>query len=684
MTQPFDIDAYAATRHSQGKPLSDVHSELTHQQKQNQQELHQLISSRYKDFLNLSTQLTGIDTTIAQETQPELQQITQAIHHTHSDLSRRLALIDRKLAYRARIREKRAHLRMLLDIAQLLRRAKGAMQESSEVEALERAAADYAQIRYYVAKASDTPGLAQHAFLEDARRQSAEIAARLMAALGTCLELSARAYAARPSAAEAAPVAHCLRAFAAADAGAEAEALLRAHLVRPPLQQIMGAVRAKGLSMDPAEFRALLRQALVCARHRGPLLLGAVAEHAPGTTYDLALRVFWQETAAEIIRAVPLVFVPGSPDLFHGNYTAAMAFAAAFARLFGLGPDDLADFARKWQLSAYFSLRRRQIIDAVEEQGERPGAGSAAPEPGPAAPESDAPDPAVRAVGALRQCWDARVVLPPLGSRFWHLSLQVLQWAAAALALSAERLGRSGPSALLQLARSVHELTQHARTLPATALETTGAAADGGSASVLGAALAHALQPLDALAESLTARVAADVVARACAPLATHLRRTVSLFRHTGRPPPTAASAYVAQLFGELATVEAAAREACDGGFADELCLRVRRGVCHGVSAAVAAAAADALASVSKTEASLLRLRGSAARNARAAALAADDALVPAGVDLRGSVPGSDNDKIRRQVWLDIAETARLISALGAQPHAEFSSLLRAIAALGT
>ncbi|KAJ1945118.1 hypothetical protein GGF37_001859, partial [Kickxella alabastrina] len=387
MTQPFDVDSYAAARHSQSKTLSDVHSELAHQQKQNQQELHQLISSRYKDFLNLSTQLTGIDTTIAQETQPELQQITQAIHHTHSDLSRRLALIDRKLAYRARIREKRAHLRMLLDIAQLIRRAKGAMQESNEVDALERAAADHAQIRYYVAKASDTPGLAQHAFLEDARRQSAEIAARLMAALGTCLELRVRAYAARPSAAEAAPVAHCLRAFATADAGAEAEALLRAHLVRPPLQQIMGAVRAKGLSVDPAEFRALLRQALVCARHRGPPLLGAVAEHVPGTTYDLALRVFWQETAAEIIRALPLVFVPGSPDLFHGNYTAAMAFAAAFARLFGLGPDDLADFARKWQLSAYFSLRRRQIIDAVAGQGEGPGAD-------PAAPESDPPDPA--------------------------------------------------------------------------------------------------------------------------------------------------------------------------------------------------------------------------------------------------------------------------------------------------
>ncbi|KAJ1897089.1 hypothetical protein LPJ66_003590 [Kickxella alabastrina] len=673
MTQPFDVDSYAATRHSQSKTLSDVHSELAHQQKQSQQELHQLISSRYKDFLDLSTQLTGIDTTIAQETQPELQQITRAIHHTHSDLSRRLALIDRKLAYRARIREKRAHLRMLLDIAQLIRRAKGAVQESSEVDALERAAADHAQIRYYVAKASGTPGLAQHAFLEDARRQSAEIAARLMAALGTCLELRVRAYAARPSAAEAAPVAHCLRAFATADAGAEAEALLRARLVRPPLQQIMGAVRAKGLSVGPAEFRALLRQALVCARRRGPPLLGAVAEHAPGTAYGLALRVFWRETAAEIIRALPLVFVPGSPDLFHGNYTAAMAFAAAFARLFGLGPDDLADFARKWQLSAYFSLRRRQIIDAVE----GPGAG-------PAAAGSDPPDPAVRAVGALRQCWDAGVVVPPLGSRFWHLSLQVLQWAAAALALSAERLGRSGPSALLRLARSVDELAQHARTLPATALESTGAAADCGSAPVLGAALAHALQPLDALAESIPARVAADIVARACAPLATQLRRTVALFRHTGRPPPAAASAYVAQLFGELAAVEAAAREAHDGGFADELCVRVRRGVCHGVSAAVAAAAADALAAVSKTEASLLRLRGSAARSARPAAPAADDALVPAGVDLRGSVPGSDNDKIRRQVWLDIAETARLISALGAQPHAEFSSLLRAIAPLGT
>ncbi|KAJ1819969.1 hypothetical protein LPJ56_003537 [Coemansia sp. RSA 2599] len=192
-------------------------------------------------------------------------------------------------------------------------------------------------------------------------------------------------------------------------------------------------------------------------------------------------------------------------------------------------------------------------------------------------------------------------------------------------------------------------------------------------------ALSHILRPLHVDSENALAQTAASMVASSCSQLVSHLRRTTSQYRHTGRDAPTTASPYVGALLASLKEAEDVADQVQGPDISMDTKIRMREIVCQGVSKELAKVMLDALATISKTEASLLRLRG----ERRKASVSAEDTPVPQGTDLRGKVPESDNDKIRRQIWLDVTEMASLIGRLGVQPHPEFQDLVQTIAPLG-
>ncbi|KAJ2859730.1 hypothetical protein GGI22_002900, partial [Coemansia erecta] len=117
----------------------------------------------------------------------------------------------------------------------------------------------------------------------------------------------------------------------------------------------------------------------------------------------------------------------------------------------------------------------------------------------------------------------------------------------------------------------------------------------------------------------------------------------------------------------------------------------LRTEACAGISQELAKACGEALATISKTEASLQRLRKTRVYAAAGAPQkhqnqpgSDEHGLVPAGVDLRNKAPSSDNDKMRRQIWLDITEAGRIIADYGAHAHTDFISLVELIAPLGT
>ncbi|KAJ1835135.1 hypothetical protein LPJ63_001380 [Coemansia sp. RSA 2711] len=732
----FDVDAYAAAAYAQGKSLEDLQTELSGQLQRVRRSLYSLINERYEDFLGLSTSLTGIDTTIEDIRQP-LAGIKQGIEHVHEELQSKLEYMDSRLAYRTQLREKKLLLRVFIDLSQLLDRVAMVLEEAEEtgdaeeyVKCLERAAVDLSQIRYFAKKGED------HPFVVNAQQRVAKIEQSLLDALGRFLSRCLADYA-NASDESTRLIAQGLRAYSALEEVEQAEAIIRKEMVQPYAERVFGAQPGRGMGLEPDKFAEMLRDILQFVETVGvPLAKGVDAQLASGATYHLGTRVFWREIATCMMEHLPLVFVPGMPDRFFKNYQTACEFAREFGGLFAftghldgapesevLAADSTyIEFSRKWQLSAYFSIQKKLIIRVLDgEKGtsRSPEAGgSPAPPSNTRAPAVDQvalaqakqgagllTDQATRAVWAMNRCWAPDVYLEPLASKCWQLTMQILMWYqqtadAAVRQLIQRNAAASGSQALESpdidsLLHHVHD-TYAMRT---AALDQTRRACSivpllgedtreyqTGVAASLESAVEQALLSLDATVRGAADYVAATIVSSSTGNLAAQLRRTTSQFRHTNRPPPADASAYVAKLFAPLSAIEAqidkANRGDSSGEFVQALKRMLRERVCADISREFARASTDALATISKTEASLLRLRKSRGPSARADARA-DDQPVPPGTDLRGKVPDSDNDKIRRQVWLDAAKVAHMVGDYDAQPDREFASFVVMIRPLG-
>ncbi|KAJ2491913.1 hypothetical protein IWW37_001885 [Coemansia sp. RSA 2050] len=719
----FNLEQFAEARLEEGKDLDDLHMELSQQLTQVRRELHDLIDLRYEDFLGLSSSVSGIDTTINDIRQP-LSALSTQISEVHTELASKLEKIDARIAYRQAVRDKRHMLRLFIDLSQLLDRVNAVLSEADQqlhagdgvgalaehLKSLERAAGEFSQVRYFIEKGGTLPFIIQAT--ERMRAQEERLHAALDAFLASRIDEYVAALAApsngrqEAGGADVGLLAQCLRTYTTVGEYERAEALIRERLVRPMALETFGGQPGKGMGLDPAVLSSMFQTALEFIRCKGAPLVRGISSHLPGCAATLEAHVLWREISATILSELPLLFVPGMPDRFHQNYLSACGFVRQFSRLFDAAdrhPDLLAteesyvEFHRKWQLSAYFSIRKKQLTDAIDSS------------------DPSALDPAAvdriteelglstqlgaRAMWAIRRCWAEDVYLEPLASRFWQLTIQIILWYnhsasdALKLLIRSNTATEEGLTAVDQLLAHIHDIfalkqlcADHIGKLrpllptPAQALDTSSPAAVPSAALTdnLRGAIARAFEPSDDVATGAIEHISATIVAASCGNLASQLRRTTSQFRHTNRAAPKSPSAFVSKLFDELSAVELKISTSQPNTLA-----MLRAKVCLGISREMARVSAEALSTISKTEASLHRLRKTTNRASHLDH--SNDLPVPSSVDLRGTMPASDNDKIRRQIWLDVAETGRIITdSLSAATHEDYEHLVQLIAPLGT
>ncbi|KAJ1759077.1 Conserved oligomeric Golgi complex subunit 2, partial [Coemansia sp. RSA 1824] len=370
-------------------------------------------------------------------------------------------------------------------------------------------------------------------------------------------------------------------------------------------------------------------------------------------------------------------------------------------------------FSRKWQLSAYFSIQKKHVIAVLEdfERG-KPLDAARGSESNGTRPSTPAPKPqveqdvlqikhreglltehAARAVWAIQQCWTSNVYLEALAAKFWQLTMQILLWYQQTASQCVQQLIQSNASKSSVQALESHELDEllhHMHDMFAmreVAMEQTRAicrvvpGTDNGSCGIsagLESAVGQALAPLDDTSNKAADHISSTITVPSTTTLASHLRRTTSQFRHTNRPSPSTPSPYISSLFAYLESTESKITH--DQATSERIKHMLRSRVATRVSQEFARVCADALATISKTEASLLRLRKSRGSNVR---VDVGDVVVPSGVDLRGKVPEADNDKIRRQIWLDVDQVARIVRGYGVETDPEFARFVDLIQPFG-
>ncbi|KAJ2501561.1 hypothetical protein GGH96_001765 [Coemansia sp. RSA 1972] len=732
--EPFNTDAYAAAALAQGKTLDTVQSELSKRLQQTQRTLFSLINQRYEDFLGLSTSLTGIDTTI-DELRAPLTTVKHEIHEVSNELQFKLEYMDTRLSYRAQLREKKQVLRLFLDLDQLLNRVGVVLKEAEaakdleHVTCLERAAVDVSQIRYFARKGSEYPYVvaAQQRIQHIEESLLTALEQSLRPALEKFLEQCTAQNDSDPHVRQAAGtddsahlIAQTLRAYSTVEEAERAENIMRTALVRPTVSHVFGTQPGRGMGLEPEKFASMLRSVLQFAKSTCVPLVKSIESHLAGsnnTGYSLAVRVVWREISSCIMEHLPLVFVPGMPERFHKNYREACMFVSEFGHMFSLSNDSdslmldpvYVEFSRKWQLSAYFSIQKKHVVGVLEDFERGKTSAARGSESNGMRPSTHVPKPqieqdvlqikhskglltehAARAVWAIQQCWAPDVYLEQLAAKFWQLTMQILLWYQQTADRCVQQLIQSNASKSSVQAlesRELDELLHHMHDMFAmreVAMEQTRAicrvvpGTDNGAHSILlglESAVGQALAPLDGTANEAADHMSRTVTAPSTSTLASHLRRTTSQYRHTNRPPPSTPSPYIPSLFAYLESTESKINP-------DQKRIKhmLRSRVAVQISREFARVCADALATISKTEASLLRLRKSRGSDVR---VDVGDVVVPQGVDLRGKVPEADNDKIRRQIWLDVDQVARIVRDYGVETDPEFARFVEAVRPLG-
>ena len=567
-------------------------------------------------------------------------------------------------------------------------RAGGGDAAEARARTIERVSGEVNRLRFYRGKGE------RLAFVRALGPRIEACETRLAAALR---DATAAAAASRSRAA----LSHCLRAHVAVGRVDEAEEIIRRVVARP-------AVRRAIESDENEDYPRLLDRCATAALEACDVELELTrdAEDHLGARFNLLADAVLAEIDARVAEAMPGAFSPGNPDAFRRNHAAFTNLldrleerVPTLASLLAFRASEATTAAtRRWNASAYYALRFREIADAVE-SGLDDERLVRAVERGAsrdrfllAATEA--------AWEGLGRCWHEDVFVPRAADKFLKLSAQIVAWydgwlseGVAAVGAEAARgteatEGAEGAEASgdgstgdgstadaaaprpprswgasagdddllaaradvdLFLRRVVKEL------IPLAASTVRSALGDAASDAVTECLLAGVDEATRGGAAELDAAVA-RIVADRCAAALKQMKGITATFRMTNKPLPTRHSHFVP---GVSAPIHAFVESPAARALTRETRERLAAAAAEMVSAAYADMAGELVASVRKTEASLNRLKDRKATKAGATGSnpGGDDAGKP-----------TDTEKICKQLHLDVAEYAAGLASLGINP----------------
>ncbi|KAG0300082.1 Conserved oligomeric Golgi complex subunit 2 [Linnemannia gamsii] len=442
----FDTDEFlSARRHL---PLEELKSQLISHMKELKTELVELINSDYADFINLSTNLNGVDRMMEDLRKPLDRMKNDAIA-VKTNLESVVGSLEQKLEHRAEIREKKASLQLLLNISESVGKVEGLLHISSGSEAasglrdinesisvakrLERVAIEYNQMQYLVTKGASLPFVTNI----DWRlvRIKETMSENLSTVLRTCIRPSQLTDVDAVSNKES--LTQCLRTYALIDQTAEAEKVISEELLAPFLNKTitraaLSAQAQANKTTDGTPVRplvAMFNKVLAFIDTHCSTLIDVTQRELKGTNFDIPVNCIWSLSAATILANIPHILSPGIADDFHRNYTDTMEFVSRIEERCGsrrsltrLRSQPSYQAITKRQLPTYFQIRFKDISMSIED------ALQANIETSPkVANTTEVQLPASMAIiRAIERCWSTDVFLYGIAHSFWKFTLQLM------------------------------------------------------------------------------------------------------------------------------------------------------------------------------------------------------------------------------------------------------------------
>ncbi|XP_058158938.1 conserved oligomeric Golgi complex subunit 2 [Dasypus novemcinctus] len=429
MKEDFDVDHFVSDCRKRVQ-LEELRDDLELYYRLLKTAMVELINKDYADFVNLSTNLVGMDKALNQLSVP-LGQLREEVLSLRSSVSEGIRAVDERMSKQEDIREKKMCVLRLIQVIRSVEKIEKILsfqnsKETSALEAssplmtghiLERIATEFNQLQFHAVQSKGMP------LLDKIRPRIASITAMLQQSLeGLLLE--------GLQTSDVRIIRHCLRTYATIDKTRDAEILVGQVLVKPYVNEV---IVEELVQSHPNGLQIMFNKLLEFVPHHCRLLRevtgGAISSEKGNTVpgYDFLVNSVWPEIVRGLEENLPSLFNPGNPDAFHEKYTVSMDFVRRFERQCGSQASvrrlrahpTYHNFSNKWNLPVYFQIRFREIAGSLE------SALTDALEDAPAG-SSYCLLASHRTWSSLRRCWSDEMFVPLLVHRLWKLTLQIL------------------------------------------------------------------------------------------------------------------------------------------------------------------------------------------------------------------------------------------------------------------
>nr|CDS32998.1 oligomeric Golgi complex subunit 2 [Hymenolepis microstoma] len=461
LNDDFDEDAFILDRLKMGISLHTLHDSLLQYFNILKNSLVELINRDYADFVNLSTNLVGLDKIIKNLEEP-LIDVRERVSTALSEIQEAKREFEFNLEERKKLRDKKELINSLITVATCTSRLErwlspatpssedfnlqfknGSLEnEPPEEQQIDRVAQEYTKLQHFVKKSVN------HPFVEELKPRIQQITTnlqgqlegRLCSGLDLCHIAQASGQLHSPASKKASAILRqVLSTYISIDKLSSAVALYRSHCLHSQLSKIFSPcpeLSSTGADIGAAAstLQRMFKETITLLDSELSLFQTLVFKrlhksYEPLSEFDVIVDAFFPETVDILFSQLPDIFSAGNPDRFHKLYKIGLEFlnlvearADSTKQVLKLRKhSSYASFLSKWSLSVYFQLRYQECNEAVTECTKT---FFKMAEVGPHTSYALALTATI--TQQIERCWSDGVYLDSLRHRFWKLSLQLV------------------------------------------------------------------------------------------------------------------------------------------------------------------------------------------------------------------------------------------------------------------
>ncbi|CAB3368578.1 Hypothetical predicted protein [Cloeon dipterum] len=627
----FSVDNFLDSRGTNFEILRD---DLGRYLKDLRSAMIELINQDYSDFVNLSSNLIGLDKSILKLRIP-LCQFKEEILQIKCSLDEGIEELTQQLDTKEELIKSKESLKNLRSLMDLMDKMELLLKRESDVN-LHRMAAQLAESEVCKANCNilSIELIQRHISIER------EIFTLLDNSLLNLLssdklgEDNAHRMATKD----------CLKIYASLGKIQHVEELVRNQILVPKLKSILNEQSARSTVEMYNQLLLLLNKKSSALN----LLISISNEFDEVRKFDFLLHSYWPEVSSGLL-CLNNLFSPGDPNEFYKKFNESQKFIVQFeAQLITKervlkfrARDDYSKFLKKWNLIVYYQIRFQEIAGTLEKalveskQSHRASSDSIF--------ELDATQ---ITWDCVLKCFAPGLFLPQLLHKFWKLALQLFSrissWTEEVLVKSDKLeflcLLHADLKLLSHMAKDMTKIVSSAFPLTPELLS----------------ALEANLREIQSNFERIRSNIVQNIINLSCnkEDISKSVADIPRLYRRTNRGVPSSAGAYMDKFL--LNVVDTFHSDAFRSKFGEAEQKQTVLKMVNNITSNYLVAVKELLTSVQKTEDSLRKLKQ-----------IRDKSSSTGQAPSTGSQSVSDDDKIRMQIQQDLLHFAREIGKLG-------------------